>query len=376
MMPTHPWCTHLCVPRSHFCERLGSGRQRCSEECEHGTQQCVRHRASAPESALLFSLTRIDTKLTRHALQWQMSTQKPLNLLLVEDDLENEQLLAEVLIEIESNRQWCNWRNTSVVHAEQLRDALDCFRSHSFHVVLLNLTLPDSPVLLESFRKVNDCAGAAPIVVLADEEDEHLTSLLLREGAQDVLLKSELEPALLARSLRHAMERQHRVAMMGSSSFEDVLTETLTRHSFLYLGTHYMQFSRLTQVPLLLASIEISELSERTLEDQEARDLLLLRAAEVLGSTFEPPALVGRVGRNRFGLITAGLTETTLEALLNRAAVATENAATLGGRPSGTVYFSVAEIHAGDNLHEMLGQDGAEFAEYAHKRAKTAMLAD
>jgi GGDEF domain-containing protein len=145
-----------------------------------------------------------------------------------------------------------------------------------------------------------------------------------------------------------------------------------------------VHFSRLSRVPLLLASIEISELPKETLEDCEARDLLLLRASEELRCAFEPPALIGRVGRTRFALMTAGLTETTLEALLNRTALAIENAARVDGRPSGTVRFSIAQIHSDVNvegnlevdLDEMLGQDGNEFAESAHTRAKTAMLAD
>jgi CheY-like chemotaxis protein len=299
-----------------------------------------------------------------------------MKVLLVEDDLEHEQLLSEVLIEIEQNRQWCNWRTASVVQVEQLGDALDCLRADCFDIVLLNLSLPDSPVLLDTFQQVNDCARGAPIIVLADEEDANLANLLLREGAQDVLLKSELECAQLARSLRYAIERQHRVAMMERSPFPDDLTEAVTRPCFLCIGAHYMQFSRLTRVPLLLASIEISEPAKETLEGREARDLLLLRTAEVLGSAFEPPALIGRVGRNRFSLMTTGFTETTLEAMLNRAALAIEDAAGVDGRRSGTVRFAVAEIHPDVSLDEMLGQDGSEFAEAAHRRAKTVMLAD
>ena len=298
-----------------------------------------------------------------------MSNSKPLKLLLVEDDLEDEYLLSEALAEIEENRQWSNWLAASVVPVEQLADALDCLRGDWFDVVLLNLSLPDSPVLLDTFHQVNDCARGAPIIVLADHEDASLANLLLREGAQDVLLKSELDCAPLARSLRYAIERQHGIAMRGPSHFEDDLTGTLTRPSFLSIGMHYVQFSRLTRVPLLLASIEISELPKEAAQEREARDLLLLRTAEVLASAFEPPALIGRVGQNRFSLMTAGLTETTLDAMLNRAALAIEE-------PSGTVRYSVAELREDVSLEEMLGQDGNEFAEGAHRRTKTVMLAD
>ena len=309
-----------------------------------------------------------------------MSSSKPIKLLLVEDDLAGEPLLSEVLIEIDENRQWCNWRTTSVVHVEQLADALDCLRNDCFDVVLLNLSLPDSPVLLDTFHQINDFARAAAVIVLADEEDANLADLLLREGAQDVLLKSDMDGAMLACSLRSAIQRQHRITKLGISPFEDI-TGALTRRCFLRLGAHYVELSRMTHLPLLLASIEISGIRRETAEDHEARDLLLLGAAEVLGSAFEPPALVGRVDRSRFALLTAGLTETTLEALLNRAALDIENVAREWERPSSKVRFSVALVRQDANLHDasldkMLGQDGSDFAENTHTRAKTAMLAD
>ena len=299
-----------------------------------------------------------------------------MKVLLVEDNLEREQLLTEVLIEMEENRQWCNWRTASVVHVEQLGDALECLRENRFDVVLLNLTLPDNPVLLDSFHKVNDCARAAPIIILADEDDPNLAHLLLREGAQDVLLKSEMEAAPFARSLQYSIERQRSVAMLAPSRFDDHLTAAVTRPGFLCLGAHYLQFARLTPYPLLLAFVELPEPSIETLADHEMRDLLLLRAEEVLASAFQPPTLIGRVGRHRFALMTAGLTETTLEALLNRAAIEIENASRQYFHASGEVRFSVRQIQEDVDLDEMLGRDGHEFAESAHQRVKTAMLAD
>lgn len=134
-----------------------------------------------------------------------------LKILLVEDDLQDEQLLNEAFIEIQENRQWCNWRGASVVQVGHLVDAIDCLRRDIFDIVLLNLSLPDSPTLLDSFLGVHSNAPGVPIVVLADQADENLAHRLLREGAQDVLLKPELECPLLARSIRYALERERRV---------------------------------------------------------------------------------------------------------------------------------------------------------------------
>ena len=146
-----------------------------------------------------------------------------LKILLVEDDLEDEELLSEAFVEIEEKGQWCNWRSASVVPVGMRADAIDCLRRDLFDIVLLNLSLPDSPTLLDTFLDVHLIAHKAaahgvPIVVLADEADENLAHRLLREGAQDVLVKPELECAPLARSIRYAVERQRRAQPMQASA--------------------------------------------------------------------------------------------------------------------------------------------------------------
>lgn len=305
-----------------------------------------------------------------------MTDSKILKLLLVEDDLEDEQLLCGALIEIEENRQWCNWRTSSIVHVEQLSDALDCLRRERFDVVLLNLSLPDSPVLLESYQEASALARGAPIVVLADQDDENLANRLLRDGAQDVVLKSELECGSLARSLRYAIERQRCTAALRSSPFLDDLTGTLTRQGFLTIAAHYSRLSRHSQKTLLMASIDIDGIPTGTQDHRQARDLLLMRAAEVLRAGFEAPALLGRLEACRFGLIAVGLTETTLDALLNRVAADIEIASSSFGRLPATVRYSVAELDSETPLEELFGEDVNEFALQTHRPMKTAMLAD
>jgi DNA-binding response OmpR family regulator len=271
---------------------------------------------------------------------------KTLKLLLVEDSLEDEQLLCEALLEIEENRLWCNWRRSSILPVDRLSDALECLRRDTFDAVLLNLSLPDSPALLDSFLEVSASAASVPILVLADEADENLANRLLRAGAQDVLLKSELECAPLARAIRYAIERQRRVNAARASAFIDELTGVLTRDAFLNVASHYTG-------QLLLASIEVAA-------DGDARDPVLIQAAEVLRTAFEAPSILGRSDRCRFCVITTGLTETTVEAMLHHAAAK---------MVAQDVRFSLTPFHPGDNLEELLSSD-------IRMKAKTAMLAD
>jgi PleD family two-component response regulator len=300
-----------------------------------------------------------------------MADSRALKLLLVEDDLEDEQLLCEAFIEIEETWQWCNWHSSSIIQVERLADALDCLRRQTFDIILLNLSLPDSPTLLDSFLATNAAARGAPIVVLVDEQDENLANWLLREGAQDVLLKPELECVPLARSLRYAIERQRKIETLRASPFLDELTGVLTSQAFFTMAGHSVQLSAHNRSVLLAASVEILELSEKTQDDREIRELVFIRAAELLQQTFQAPALVGRLAQCRFGLILAGMTESSAENLLHRAALEIEEAAHSQGQPNATVRFSIQAVDLDTEVEQqfVIGLG-------TRQRAKAAILAD
>ena len=73
-------------------------------------------------------------------------------------------------------------------------------------VVLLDLMLPDSEGL-ETFHSVQAAAGNLPIVLLTGVDDEEMGFRLVQEGAQDYLVKKQVNRDSLARSLRYAIER-------------------------------------------------------------------------------------------------------------------------------------------------------------------------
>jgi PleD family two-component response regulator len=237
--------------------------------------------------------------------------------------------------------------------------------------------LPDSPALLDTFVEVHASAQGAPIVVLADTDDENLSNRLLRSGAQDVLVKSEIECVALARSLRYAIERQRRNEILRTSPFTDDLTGSLTEPGFLSICRHYQQLSSHCRTNLLLASFEMTgPVAEKSMEGREIRELLLIRAAEALRSAFQSPVLIGRFDGCRFGVITAGLTRTTVEALLSRAASQVEDAANSAGRHVTAVVFSLADLETEDNAEELLAAGRARSTGMVSSRMKTAILAD
>src|SRR5437870_3208090 len=94
-----------------------------------------------------------------------------------------------------------------VTHVERLSEAVARLGSAGFDVVLLDLMLPDASGL-ETFTRVHAAARRVPIVVFSGLDDEALALTALQQGAQDYLVKAQVNNSWLVRSLRYAIERR------------------------------------------------------------------------------------------------------------------------------------------------------------------------
>jgi PAS domain S-box-containing protein len=94
-----------------------------------------------------------------------------------------------------------------VTHVECLADALHHVSNGACDVVLLDLGLPESHGL-ETLASLRARTARVPIVVLTGHADEELATRALQEGAQDYLVKGQVGNALLARTIRYAIERK------------------------------------------------------------------------------------------------------------------------------------------------------------------------
>ncbi len=130
----------------------------------------------------------------------------PYRLLLIEDDPEDAFLVCELLVGlagIEGTR-----RGFEVEQATRLDEGLELAQEDGFDVLLLDLGLPDSDGH-DTVTRARSAAPSLPIIVLTDRDDEASGYEAVQLGAQDFLSKSNLNSALLRRSLLAAIERHH-----------------------------------------------------------------------------------------------------------------------------------------------------------------------
>lgn len=123
-----------------------------------------------------------------------------IRVLLIEDNPDDVVLIQRMLDQAKSAL-------FDLMCAGRLDEGLACLISKEINVVLLDLSLPDSGGL-ETFDRTQSQAPNVPIVVLAGLDDEELAVQAVREGAQDYLVKGQVESNLLVRALRYAIERK------------------------------------------------------------------------------------------------------------------------------------------------------------------------
>ena len=122
-------------------------------------------------------------------------------LLLVEDNPGDARLLREMFKEQGSH-------NTELTQVESMSEAEKLLAGRPFDIVLLDLGLPDAQGL-GAVRRTHAAAPRVPLVVLTGLDDETLAVQALQEGAQDYLVKGQIESRGLLRALRYAIERKN-----------------------------------------------------------------------------------------------------------------------------------------------------------------------
>ncbi|MEO8229670.1 MAG: ATP-binding protein [Chloroflexota bacterium] len=128
-----------------------------------------------------------------------MSNESIKRLLLVEDELGFARFLREMFKEQGS-------AETELTHVDCMADAEAELVGHAFDIILLDPGLPDSQGI-ESVQRAHAAGPRTPLVVLTGRDDESLALQALQEGAQDYLIKGQIDTRGLLRFLRYAIER-------------------------------------------------------------------------------------------------------------------------------------------------------------------------
>jgi diguanylate cyclase (GGDEF)-like protein len=206
-------------------------------------------------------------------------------------------------------------RGIVIAHAQRLTDATHELREHGATCVLLDVSdHQDDP--LAPLEHLRSAAPDVAIIVLADRPDEEIGLAAVKAGAQDYLLNSELNPALLARAVRYAVERKRSEVELAHQALHDPLTALPNRALFSDRLTVALDRSRRTGTPLAVLFLDVD--SFKQINDSMGHptgDLLLTVLADRFREMLRPMDTVARFGGDEFTFLFEEL-DSEREALL------------------------------------------------------------
>jgi signal transduction histidine kinase/DNA-binding NarL/FixJ family response regulator len=199
---------------------------------------------------------------------------EPTRVLLVEDNAGDARLLREYLSEVRHH-------DFAVTAVGTLREAIAAVGGHD--VVLLDLSLPDAQGDATVSRMAESAAGA-PVIVLTGNTDQQLALRAVSLGAHDYLLKSELTPSLITRTILYAVERRRgldRARQMLALELSRAESDRRARQARLLadLSSTFAGALEVDQVVQALIQAAIPELGDYCGVDLVGTDQRLRRAA-------------------------------------------------------------------------------------------------
>ena len=217
----------------------------------------------------------------------------PVRVLLVEDDPRTAMLIGELLRAV--------WTQGLVIaHAQHFADASQELLNHGATCVLLDVPGDDGDPLgpLEHLRST---APDVPIILLSEAVDDEVGVAAVKAGAQDFLLKSELNPVLLARSVRYAIERKRSEVELAHQALHDPLTALPNRALFIDRLSVALDRSRRTGAPVAVLFLDVDSFKQvNDSMGHAAGDLLLTELADRFREMLRPMDTVARFGGDEF----------------------------------------------------------------------------
>lgn len=234
---------------------------------------------------------------------------KRIRVLLVEDDPDDLFLIQEVLVQAHAASRF------ELVHARSLEEALERVDRETFHLALLDLSLPDSKGLETFTRFQKKAPESLSVVVLTSSYQEDAALKAVSQGAQDYLVKGQLTGTFLLRTILHAIER-HRIKKelravtrelraanlrLESLTMIEPLTELLNRRGLQQVLLREIQWAKRDDSDLLVILLDLDDF--KRINDSlghVAGDVVLKEVAKKLKKSLRATDYVARIGGDEF----------------------------------------------------------------------------
>jgi diguanylate cyclase (GGDEF)-like protein len=225
-------------------------------------------------------------------------------ILLVDDDEIDRITIKRALVK--------SSRPMVVFEATGFSEAIRLLKRQRFDCVLLDYRLGGQDGL-DLIKEIHtEGLSDAPIVMLSGMDDETTRLNCLKEGAQDFLLKSEVDTHSLVRAIRYAEERKSVTLQIRYLAQHDSLTDLPNRSLFIENVKRAVTRCRRTNTFFAVIFIDLDNFkSVNDTLGHEAGDALLVTISKRIKSVIREEDAVGRLGGDEFAVLIEGITTET-----------------------------------------------------------------
>src|SRR6202142_3507635 len=236
---------------------------------------------------------------------------KTIKLLLIEDDPADAELLKDALSRL-------RYMTVDLVCANSLSNAFYQLNGLEPDVIISDLGLPDSQGL-ETLIKLSQKVPEVPIIVLTGYDDEELSVGALKSGAQDYLVKGQIDINILYRSIRYSIERNSLIQQLKSISITDELTGLYNRRGFLMLAKKQLELATRINKTMWMIYMDVDNMKwiNDNLGHNEG-DNALRNTENILQQTFRESDILARIGGDEFAVIAFEESKTGADSMTSR----------------------------------------------------------
>jgi diguanylate cyclase (GGDEF)-like protein len=223
--------------------------------------------------------------------------------LLIEDNPGDRVLVREMLREAGDD--------VVLATCERIDAAVEPVSRGLADLVLLDLSLPDAEGLV-GLKRLRAAAPEVPVVVLSGLHDEDMALSAVQAGAQDYLMKGQVDGAQLSRAIRYAVERQRAERRLARLALRDPLTGLPNRVLFADRLEQALARRARGEEPLRLALLFVDLDGFKSVNDRFghlAGDEVLVEVAHRLRAELRSADTVARLGGDEFTVICEGVSD-------------------------------------------------------------------
>jgi len=219
-----------------------------------------------------------------------------LKILIIEDDRLQFRVTELLLANARSASFEIDW-------AQTFEDGLRLLLTGNYAACLLDFQLGarDGLELLRSAR-AEDCH--TPVIFLTADSSERIDVAAMEAGASDYLVKGEITPRVLERSIRYSLKLGEAMRELRLLATRDALTGVLNRRAFDALLAGESDRARRLGRPLAMVVLDLDHFKKiNDTHGHPAGDAVLATVARVLESEVRSIDKVARIGGEEFAVL-------------------------------------------------------------------------